>query len=232
MEKNQNYLVLGNRPWSAKVFDEVLRQYPGNWYFINTLEELTLQVVEQCTPRYLFFLHWSWRVPEEIVNRYECVCFHMTDLPFGRGGTPLQNLILRGFRKTKLSAFRMTSAFDDGPVYMKEELSLEGSASEIYQRANNLSTHMIQRLIEERPIPVPQVGEVVIFQRRKPDESVIPSFPSIEALYDFIRMLDAEGYPKASIHWNGFCYEFSEARLKSGVLQAYVTITPQQERKK
>ena len=28
----------------------------------------------------------------------------MTDLPYGRGGSPLQNLIIRGFESTKISA--------------------------------------------------------------------------------------------------------------------------------
>ncbi len=27
--------------------------------------------------------------------KFECVCFHMTDVPYGRGGSPLQNLIIR-----------------------------------------------------------------------------------------------------------------------------------------
>ena len=32
---------------------------------------------------------------QEIHENYKCIIFHMTDLPFGRGGSPLQNLISR-----------------------------------------------------------------------------------------------------------------------------------------
>ena len=46
-------------------------------------------------------------MPSEIIRNYECICFHETDLPFGRGGSPIQNLIVRGFKTTKISAIKM-----------------------------------------------------------------------------------------------------------------------------
>ena len=68
----------------------------------------------------------------------------MTDLPYGRGGSPLQNLIIRGGKTTKLFAFRMTEEFDARPNYLKRNLSLEGTAREIFIRANYLSAKMIR----------------------------------------------------------------------------------------
>ena len=61
---------------------------------------------------------------KEIIKRFECVCFHMADVPYGRGGSPLQNLIARGHRETKLTALRMVEDFDAGPVYSKMPLCL------------------------------------------------------------------------------------------------------------
>ena len=52
-------------------------------------------------PKYIFFPHWSKKVDTKIVNNYECVCFHETDLPYGRGGSPIQNLILRNQKMIK-----------------------------------------------------------------------------------------------------------------------------------
>jgi len=37
-----------------------------------------------------------WIILKEIFENYEIILFHMTDLPYGRGGSPLQNLIVRG----------------------------------------------------------------------------------------------------------------------------------------
>lgn len=220
------YIVVGSKPWNRRVFNEIIVHYPGEWHFIERPEDLRLEVVSMLSPRYIFFLHWSWKVPDEIVNNYECVCFHMTDVPYGRGGSPLQNLILRGHRHTKLTALRMVKEFDAGPVYLKEDLCLEGNAEEIYIRASYLAARMIRRIIEEQPKPQPQMGEVVVFKRRRPHESRIPELPNLQALYDFIRMLDAEGYPRAFLEYAGFRYEFSRAALYDGRIIADVKITP------
>jgi methionyl-tRNA formyltransferase len=207
------------------VFDESLRPLPGRWIYLDSRESLTTAFVRELSPRYLFFLHWSWRVPHEILASAECVCFHMTDVPYGRGGSPLQNLILRGHRSTKLTALRMTEAYDAGPVYLKTDLSLEGGAEEIYMRACRLSAVMIRRIVGEHLQAVPQVGNPVSFHRRKPDESQIASVDSLEQLHDFIRMLDAEGYPRAFLTYAGLRFEFSRSAMYEGRIVADVTIT-------
>lgn len=229
IEEKCVYIVAGSKPWNRKVFDEVISKLPGKWYFVSSPQELTLDSVKRINPRYIFFLYWSWKVPDEIINNYECVCFHMTDVPYGRGGSPLQNLIIRGHRHTKLTALRMTQEFDAGPVYLKKDLCLEGNAEEIYIRAAYLAAEMLKRIIKEQPEPVLQVGEPTVFKRRKPEESEIPELDSLQALYDFIRMLDAEGYPHAFIKHRGFLYEFSRAALYDGRIVADVTIRPLKE---
>src|ERR1051326_9398894 len=82
--KPKTYLVLGCKPWNRRLFDEALLRLPGRWRYIESPSDLTLNLVNELSPRYIFFLHWSWKVPDELVDRYECVCFHMTDVPFGR----------------------------------------------------------------------------------------------------------------------------------------------------
>lgn len=44
----------------------------------------------------------------------------MTDLPYGRGGSPLQNLIVRNHYKTKISEIRVKKEIDSGPIYLKK----------------------------------------------------------------------------------------------------------------
>jgi methionyl-tRNA formyltransferase len=230
MRSVHTYVVAGAKPWNRRVFDEVIVNYAGEWHFCGRPEELGVETISGLSPRYVFFLHWSWKIPPEIVNHYECVCFHMTDVPYGRGGSPLQNLIVRGHRQTKLTALRMVEDFDAGPVYLKEDLCLEGNAEEIFVRASYLSAEMIRHIINEEPVPQPQVGEPTIFKRRKPHESEILGLPDLQDLYDFIRMLDAEGYPRAFLEYEGFRYEFSRAAFYDGRLVADVVITPLEHR--
>ena len=219
------YLVLGCKPWDRRVYDESLATQPGEWRYVGSPDEFSLALVREFAPRYLFFLHWSWKVPQEIIQNFECVCFHMTDVPYGRGGSPLQNLIVRGHRETKLTALRMSNEFDAGPVYFKESLSLEGSAEEIYMRAARLSGRMIERFTGKKLKPKLQQGEAVNFKRRKPEESEIGSPTSLQAIHDWIRMLDADGYPHAFLNHAGFRFEFSRSALYDGRVVADVKIT-------
>lgn len=224
------YLVAGCKPWNRRVFDESIRTLPGDWHWVGAREELTAEAVDAHDPRYIFFMHWSWKVPAAIVARRECVNFHMTDLPFGRGGSPLQNLILRGHRATRLSAFRMTDEIDAGPVYLKEDLSLDGTAREILERASRLSAAMIERIVRERPQPRPQHGEVVAFRRRRPEQSELPvDLGSAERVYDFIRMLDCDGYPAAFVDRGDVRLELRNARLDGDTVQAEATLIPRKE---
>ncbi|KKI99118.1 hypothetical protein [Prochlorothrix hollandica] len=232
MLKSKKYIVVGSKNWNQTIFNKKNINSSNQWYFIKSVEQLNLQTIQSIDPRYIFFLHWSWKVPEEIISNYECVCFHMTDVPYGRGGSPLQNLIMRGHQQTKLTALRMTQEFDAGPVYLKEDLCLGGNAEDIYIRATTLAAKMIEKIIAEEPTPIPQTGEVTIFKRRTPAESQVPELSSLSNLHDFIRMLDAEGYPKAFIEHQGFRYEFSRSALYDGRIVADVTITPLQEEDK
>ncbi|HSS98215.1 MAG TPA: hypothetical protein VLK33_14340 [Terriglobales bacterium] len=225
MAPQKKYLVVGCKPWNRRLFDTAISRFPGEWHFVASQTELSVAAIQSISPRYIFFLHWSWKVPDEIIDGFECVCFHMTDVPYGRGGSPLQNLIVRSHKETQITALRMTSEFDAGPVYLKVTTSLNGNAEAIYLRAGDVTATMIEKIISEEIKPVPQQGEVVNFKRRKPEESEIKGPSSLENLYDFIRMLDAEGYPPAFLDYGGFHLEFSRAALYDGRVVADVKIT-------
>ncbi len=226
MNRN-NYIVAATKDWNEVAFEKNTSNLKGNWYLINSPEKLTLEAINLIKPRYIFFPHWSWIVPSDITSNFECVCFHMTDVPFGRGGTPLQNLIVRGKTATKLTALKMSEELDAGPVYGKVDLSLAGSAQEIYENASDLVYVLISRIIENNIVPTEQKGEVVHFERRSPEQSIFPSVCDIKSLYDHIRMLDAKSYPHAYINYENFRLEFTNAKNNGNTLECHVTITEQ-----
>lgn len=218
------YIIATPKPWNLAEFERVRASLPGRWRVATSPDALADALAEE-TPRYLFFPHWSHIVPKEIVDRHECVCFHMTDVPYGRGGSPLQNLIERGHSETMLTALRMTDVLDAGPVYAKRPLSLEGSAEEIFARAGALIFEMIAWMVANEPEPEPQHGEPTLFARRKPHQSRLPEAADARRLYDHIRMLDAPGYPKAFAEQGGWRLEFDRARLEGDSLEARVRFT-------
>lgn len=218
-----SYIVASCKPWHRASFDHISNDINANWLYVTNTSELE-DALSKTKPRYIFFLHWSWIVPEAIWREYECVCFHMTDVPYGRGGSPLQNLILAGHTQTMLTSLRMVKGMDAGPVYIKRPLSLDGSASEIYQRGGKLSFEIIQWIIKHNPEPIPQQGEVFTFKRRNPKQSSLPTCGSLESVYDFIRMLDAEEYPYAFIEHGNYLINFKKARLDGKRIVAEVEI--------
>lgn len=196
-----------------------------NVKLITTKEELTFEFLSQLQPEYVFFPHWSWLIPPEIYSNFRCVVFHMTDLPFGRGGSPLQNLITRGISETKISAIAVTEGIDAGPIYLKEPLSLYGSAEEIYMRAAKIIfTKMIPQIVKNCPKPVPQTGDATFFIRRTPEMSELSPNMTLEQIFDYIRMLDADGYPHAYIKLGTKIIEFSRAKQTSDSILADVKI--------
>ena len=150
----------------------------------------------------------------------------MTDLPFGRGGSPLQNLIVRGIYQTKISAIAVDKGVDTGDIYFKEPIDIEhGNADEILTRISDIVFEkMIPRFIDSDPAPAKQEGEPVSFKRRTPEDSKIPEGLSQKQIYDYIRMLDGEGYPAAYKDVGDERLYFKNARLTNDRVTAEVTI--------
>lgn len=194
------YVIATIKSWNIENSRKLTEAFPDDtFYVITEKEELTLDRLNEINPRYVFFPHWSWIIPQEIFDSFECVVFHMTDLPFGRGGSPLQNLLVRGIYETKLSAIKVEKGVDTGPVYLKKEMDIStGNADEILSKISSIIfEQMIPEFINGHLVPHEQTGEVVAFKRRTPEQSQIPEGLTQRQLYDYIRMLDGEGYPTA-----------------------------------
>lgn len=218
------------KSWNIENAERFKRKYHGAM-IITAPHELTAKIIQKFKPDYIFFPHWSWTIPQDIYEKYNCVIFHMGDLPFGRGGSPLQNLIVRGFKETKISAVKAVKNIDGGPIYMKRKLSLTGTAQAIYERASGIIfNYMIPRMIKATILAQKQRGRAVIFRRRKPKEGNIERLSNINTIYDYIRMLDAEGYPPAFLIRRNFKLEFRRAKIKNDRILAQVEITIKNEK--
>ena len=212
----KDIIVCTKKSWNVENFKKTKNKFRNlNWHIIKDKENLNYINILKIKPKYVFFPHWSYKIPRKIHENFDCIAFHMTDLPFGRGGSPLQNLIFRGYKKTKITAFKVTDELDAGPIYLKKELLLEGSAQEIFKRASIIIFYeMIPYIIKESPNPRPQKGKSIIFKRRTPKDSDISNLNDLDKVYNYIRMLDAEEYPKAFLEKNDLRIEFKNAKKK------------------
>lgn len=220
-------IIASSRPWNKNLPDNLHAATGQEFLLISNPAEITFERLKELSPRYVFFPHWSHRIPADVFQNFECVIFHMTDLPFGRGGSPLQNLIVRGIYETKISALKCAEEVDAGPNYLKRPLSLHGAAEDIYLRASEVVEKMIVEIIKTNPQPIAQVGEPTFFTRRKPEQGNLLNVETLEQAFDLIRMLDADGYPKAFINVGNLRLEFTRASRKADNLIADVRITMQ-----
>lgn len=207
----KKYIILSEKSWHNSLYQTLADSLQGKWILISKKEEFTIEILTELKPDIIFIPHWSYIITPDIFKTYDCIVFHMTDLPFGRGGSPLQNLIALGYKQTMISALKVEKEIDSGNIYLKKKLSLHGKASEIFERASLVIKEMIEEIVLNEPIPQLQQGEPVFFKRRTKKDGEIGSLVEIEKVYDYIRMLDCEGYPNAFLETNNFRFEFFNA---------------------
>ena len=186
------------RKWALSLYDRLSKKHK-KMRLITSPKKLTLGFVKRVNPEYIFFPDWSWKIPKEIVNNFKCICIHESPLPKFRGGSPLQNQIIRGISKTKSTAFLMTEKLDDGDILLQKSLSLNGSINEIFNRMEKNDYDIINKIIQGKFKTKKQTGKPTFYKRRTPNDSELKTLNhSKKFLYDFIRMLE-EPYPNAFI---------------------------------
>jgi len=220
----ENIIISTIKEWNIENYFKLKNKFKDiyNFYLITDKDELNFNNISKINPKYIFFPHWSWIIKENIYNNFNCVVFHMTDLPYGRGGSPLQNLIINEVYDTKISALKVDGGLDTGDIYLKENFNISiGSAEENFIKLSHIIFNkMIPNFLNNDLIPKKQQGEIIEFKRRKPEDSDIIKLKekSLNKIYDFIRMVDADGYPKAYIKIDNIKIDFSEVQLKNNKL--------------
>jgi len=192
------YLFCAYRDWALKLFQKLKKKYP-DMYLLSSPKKLTINYLRKKNPEIIFFPDWSWIIPNEIISNYKCICFHESNLPKFRGGSPIQNQIIRGITKTKTTAFIMNEKIDAGDIILQKNLSLEGSIQEIFSRMSENDYSLILKIINGKYKRRKQSGKPTAYSRRKPKESELKNLNhSTNYLYNFIRMLE-DPYPNAFI---------------------------------
>ncbi len=211
------YLFCAYRDWSIKLYEKLSKTH-NNFLLLNSPKKLTFSFVKKLNPEFIFFPDWSWIIPKKITSNYKCICFHESNLPNFRGGSPLQNQIIRGITKTKTTAFLMSEGLDEGNIILQRSLSLNGNIEEIFSRMIDNDFKMIEKIIAGNYKLTKQKGKPSIFKRRKPEDSELDSSShSLEYFYNFIRMLD-DPYPNTFIKLGNKKLILKNPQFKKGKL--------------
>jgi len=210
----EKFIIASTTPYIKRVF-KFKNTKKRRFIFIKKQKELSIKSVSKIKPKIIFLPHWNWILKKEIFEKFNCIGFHCTPLPFGRGGSPLQNMIIRGREKSTVCAIKIDYGIDTGPIYLREKISFKGRAEDIMFSLNIAIAKMILKLSKKLNKPKKQKGKAYYFKRRKPAMSILPKSSNIKRMYDHVRMLDInlKKFPKAFIRYGNFKIIFEEPKL-------------------
>ncbi len=212
------YLFCAYRDWAILLYQKLVKKHK-DLILLDNPKKLTVTYLKKIKPSLIFFPDWSWIISGDIIKNYQCICFHESNLPKFRGGSPIQNQIIRGMKKTKTTAFIMNEKLDGGDILLQKDLSLDGTLDEIFSRMIENDYFLINRIIEGKFRRRKQTGKSTTFKRRKPEESELETLDySKKYIYNFIRML-ADPYPNAYIKFGKKKIVFKDAKYDGKKLE-------------
>lgn len=142
------------------------------------------------------------------LNRYNLVV-HASDLPKGRGWSPLTWQILEGKNEITLTLFEAAEKVDSGLIYMKDTVVFEGHEliDELRKKIGEKSNEMILSFISSYPniTGYKQKGEPTFYPKRSAKDSELDVNKTIAEQFNLLRVADKERYP-AFFYFKGHKY--------------------------
>ncbi|ABI67560.1 Methionyl-tRNA formyltransferase-like protein [Syntrophomonas wolfei subsp. wolfei str. Goettingen G311] len=159
-----------------------------------------------------FYLGCRQIVPSDILekNKHNLVV-HESDLPWGKGWSPLTWQILEGKNDIPIVLFEAAEKVDSGVIYLKETMHFTGTELVEELRATQADTtfKLCLEFIDNYPDiidkAVSQEGESSYYRRRTPEDSRLDPDKTIREQFDLLRVVDNKRYP-AFFELNGEQY--------------------------
>lgn len=187
----------------------------------NRLEDLHADILrssENCT---VFVPHYSNIIDLKSFPGARFIGFHTGNLPKDRGGSPIQNKIIKGEYLTNVSAIALEDNIDSGAVYTHRKVDLsEGDIEFILRKISLLISSMMIEIALGDLKPTPQNEDFRINKRFTVSDSELPKHANITELYDRIRMVDGLDYPNAFIKQDNYKVFFTKVVKNNGFLSA------------
>lgn len=148
----------------------------------------------------LFLISCHEVIPATLRNRYGAVLVvHASELPKGRGWSPLVWQILEGKNSIVVTLLEAADPVDSGKIWHQVRLHFEGHElcdeihAALFQAELELMDHAVEHLGDIKPRP--QVGTPTYYRRRTPEDSRLDVERSIAEQFDLLRVADSERYP-------------------------------------
>lgn len=147
-----------------------------------------------------FYLGCIRITPPEILARAKRnLVVHASDLPRGRGFSPLTWQIIEGASRIPVCLIEAAEAVDSGPIIYREWIAYRGDEliDELRTPLGSMHVELCLRFLGE-PMPptgTPQHGEPHAYPRRRPADSQLDTERPLSSQFDLLRTVDNDRYP-------------------------------------
>jgi methionyl-tRNA formyltransferase len=158
----------------------------------------------------LFMLSCDRIVPAVILQKHtHNIVIHPSNLPQGRGFSPLTWQIIEGKNDIPITLFEAVEKVDVGPTYFKEIMRFEGHElnDELKHKQGEKTIELALRFVDAYPhiTPLEQTGQSSWYSRRRQKDSEIDPEKTISEQFNLLRVVDNERYPAFFVR-NGHTY--------------------------
>lgn len=137
--------------------------------------------------------------PAVLARNRKNIVVHASDLPKGKGFSPLTWQIIEGRNDIPVCLLEAVDDVDAGPVVYRDWVHYEGHEliGELREVLGRAQVGLCLRYLAEPEPPVgqPQSGEGTIYGRRRPEDSRLDPDRPIAEQFDLLRTVDNLKYP-------------------------------------
>lgn len=179
-------------PWAHQLHDQLVKEN-HEVSFVYKKEDIQAGDIA-------FYISCYVIIPKKILalHKHNLVC-HPSDLPKGRGMSPLTWQILEGKNNIVLTLFEAAEKVDAGKIYLQETMHFDGTElnEELKQKQGDSTLALCMQFIHQYPniTAREQVGEPTFYSWRKPEDSKLDINKTIAEQFNLLRVVDNERYP-------------------------------------
>lgn len=147
-----------------------------------------------------FYLSCLRLTPHEVLTRHPWnFVVHASDLPKGRGFSPIVWQVLEGASEIPVTMITMAAEADAGDIVAQRRFALKGHELNTELR-DTMGRCIVDMCVETvcasaPPAPRPQEGTPTWYGRRRPDDSRLDPDQSLAAQFELLRVVDNDRYP-------------------------------------
>jgi methionyl-tRNA formyltransferase len=158
----------------------------------------------------VFILSYFKLIKEEYLKKHKHnIVVHGSDLPKGKGWSPIIWQIIEGKNKIPMTLFEAVPEMDAGDYYIKDYINFEGHelSKEIRKKQAEKTIEMCLKFLENyNQLKLKkQVGKSTFYKKRNKNDSEININKTINGQFNLLRVVDNKEYP-AFFYKDGYKY--------------------------